>query len=252
MSSLTLYLPVYPQSEKRIWKSESKKEQCLQERNSTGSVSMKKMSLKKQLTQHLEKGFIQPSKSPYGAPVLFVKKKDGGLRMCVDYRALNQQTIKNRYPLPRIDEMFDRIYKGRIFSSFDLTSGYHQVRIKPQHTEKTAFCTRYGQYEFRVVPFGLSNAPAIFQTMMNRIFRKYLDDFIVIFLDDLLVFSLNEQDHLKHIEIVFKLLKENQLYLKPSKCKLGVEKLNWLGYTIYQGGLRTKAQKVEAIKPLRI
>jgi len=126
--------------------------------------------LKDQLKQLIDKGFVVPSSSPYGAPVIFVKKKDGKLRMCVDYHALNSQTIKNAYPLPRIDEMFDRIYSGRVFSSFDLTSGYHQVRIKPEDCEKTAFCTRYGQYQYRVVPFGLCNAPATFQAMMHELF----------------------------------------------------------------------------------
>jgi len=181
--------------------------------------------LKEQIQQLVEKGFIVPSSSPYGAPVIFVKKKDGKLRMCVDYRQLNAQTIKNAYPLPRIDDMFDRIYKGSIFSSFDLTSGYHQMRIKPDDCEKTAFCTRYGQYQYRVVPFGLCNAPVTFQAMMHELYHEFLDKFIIIFLDDLLAYSTDWKTHVEHVRQIFQILQDNKLYLKPHKCKLGVQKL---------------------------
>jgi len=204
--------------------------------------------LKEQLQQLIEKGFIVPSSSPYGSLVIFIKKKDRKLRMCVDYRALNTQMIKNAYPLPRIDEMFDRIYAGRVFSSFDLTSGYHQVRIKPDDCEKTAFCTRYGQYQFRVVPFGLCNAPATFQAMMHELFQEHLDAFLVIFLDDMLAYSKNPKDHVEHIRKIFQILRQNKLYLKPHKCKLGVEKLEWLGHVIYNGAIGTCEAKIQAVK----
>ena len=141
--------------------------------------------LKKQLSELTDKEFIQPSKSPYGAPVLFVRKKDGSTRMCVDYRALNKLTIKNKYPLPRVDELLDRLNGARWFSKIDLRSGYHQVRIAAEDVDKTAFRTRYGHFEFRVLPFGLTNAPATFMHLMQKIFDRHLDDFVIIFLDDI-------------------------------------------------------------------
>ena len=146
--------------------------------------------LKKQLQELLDKGFIRPSVSPRGASVLFVKKKDGSLHLCIDYRKLNQVTVKNKYPLPRIEGLFDQLSRTNVFSKIDLKSGYHQLRIKPDDISKTAFRTRYGHYEFLVMPFGLTNAPATFMELMNQIFRSYLDQFVVIFIDDILVYSL--------------------------------------------------------------
>ena len=145
--------------------------------------------LKKQLADLLKKGYIQPSTSPFGAPVLFVHKKDGTLRLCVDYRALNKNTIKNRYPLPRIEDLMDRLVGAKYFTKIDLYSGYHQIRIKEADISKTAFRTRYGHYEFLVLPFGLTNAPATFMTLMNDVFREFLDDFVIVYLDDILIYS---------------------------------------------------------------
>ena len=151
--------------------------------------------LKLQLDELLQKGFIRPSVSPWGAPVLFVKKKDGTLRLCIDYRELNKITIKNKYPLPRIDDLFDQLQGAGVFSKIDLRSGYHQLRIKPDDIPKTAFRTRYGHYEFTVMPFGLTNAPAAFMDLMNRVFRPYLDKFVVVFIDDILIYSKDKEGH---------------------------------------------------------
>ena len=148
--------------------------------------------LKKQLEDLVGYKFIQPSKSPFGAPVIFVKKKDGSTRMCIDYRALNKITKKNSYPLPRVDELLDRLNGAKYFSKIDLRSGYHQVRIADEDVEKTAFRTRYGHYEFLVLPFGLTNAPATFMHLMQQVFRPYLDDFVIVFLDDILIYSRTE------------------------------------------------------------
>jgi hypothetical protein len=145
--------------------------------------------LQMQLEELLKKGYICPSVSPWGAPVLFMKKKDGTLRLCIDFRQLNKVTIKNKYPLPRIDDLFDQLKDAKIFSKIDLRSGYHQVRIKEEDVSKTTFRTRYGHYEFTVVPFGLSNAPVVFMCLMNGVFWEYLDKFVIVFLDDILVYS---------------------------------------------------------------
>ena len=211
--------------------------------------------LKKQLSDLLEKEFIQPSKSPYGAPVLFVKKKDGSTRMCVDYRALNKITIKNKYPLPRVDELLDRLYGARYFTKIDLRSGYHQVRIAEGDIEKTAFRTRYGHYEFRVLPFGLTNAPATFMQLMQQVFRPFLDEFVVVFLDDILVYSKTEADHVKHLELVLTKLREHKLFAKMSKCDFARKSIKFLGYVVTEEGITMDPAKVKAIvewpSPLR-
>lgn len=149
--------------------------------------------MKKQIEDLLEKGFVRPSSLPWGAPVLFVKKKDGSMRMCIDYRSLNEVTIKNKYPLPRIDDLFDQMKGARVFSKIDLRSGYHQLKICPKDVPKTAFSTRYGHYEFLVMSFGLTNALAYFMNMMNNVFMEYLDKFVVVFIDDILVYSKSEE-----------------------------------------------------------
>ena len=151
--------------------------------------------MKSQLDELLAKGYIRQSKSPYGAPVLFVDKKDGKLRLCVDYRALNKVTVKNSYPLPRIDDLFDRLAGAKYFSRIDLRSRYHQIWIAQGDEEKTACRTRYGSFEFLVMPFGLCNAPATFTTLMNNIFHEYLDDFVIIYIDDILVYSKTVEEH---------------------------------------------------------
>jgi len=208
--------------------------------------------LKDRIQELLNQGFIRPSQSPYGAPVIFTKKKNGTLRMCVDYRALNSVTIKNSYPLPRIDQMFDKLQKSQVFSSLDCTSGYHQIRVKTKDIEKTAFNTRYGQYEYLVVPFGLCNAPATFQGMVQQIFMTAIDDYLEIFIDDLLVHSSSHEKHLDHLTQTFELCRKHQLYLKPSKCKIGQHSIAWVGHTLQAGKQAVDENKIKAIQEWKI
>nr|GEZ74654.1 putative reverse transcriptase domain-containing protein [Tanacetum cinerariifolium] len=171
-----------------------------------------------------DKGFIRLSSSPWGASVLFVKKKDGSFRMCIDYRELNKLTVKNRYPLPRIDDLFDQLQGSSIYSKIDLRSGYHQLRVREQDIPKTAFRTRYGHYKFQVMPFGLTNTPAVFIDLMNRVCKPYLDKFVIVFIDDILIYSKNEKEHEEHLKAILGLLKEEKLYAKFSKCEFWILK----------------------------
>jgi hypothetical protein len=158
--------------------------------------------LKKQLMELQEAGYIRPSSSPWGAPVLFVQKKDGSQWMCVDYRSLNDVTIKNKYMLSRIDDLFDQMRGARVFSNIDLRSGYHQMKIRPSDIPKMAFSTRYGLYEFTVMSFGLTNAPTYFMNLMNKVFMEYLDRFVMVFIDDILIYSKNDSEHEEHLRMV--------------------------------------------------
>jgi hypothetical protein len=176
------------------------------------------VELKLQLKEMMDKGYIRPSMSPWGAPVLFVKKKDGTLRLCIDHRQINKVTIKNRYPLPRIDDLFDQLGGASIFSKIELRSGYCQVSIKGEYIHKTTFRTWYGHYEFVVLPFGLTNAPATFMCLMNNVLSKFLDKFVLVFIDDILIYSKNIEEHEEHLRIVLQVLREHQLYAKLSKC----------------------------------
>ncbi|GKD06118.1 putative reverse transcriptase domain-containing protein [Tanacetum coccineum] len=187
--------------------------------------------LSEQLQELSDKGFIRPSSSPWGAPVLFVKKKDGSFRMCIDYRELNKLTVKNRYPLPRIDDLFDQLQGSSIYSKIDLRSGYHQLRVREQDVPKTAFRTRYGHYEFQVMPFGLTNAPAVFMDLMNRVCKPYLDKFVIVFIDDILIYSKDEREHEEHLKTILELLKEEKLYAKFSKCEFWIPKVQFLGHS---------------------
>jgi hypothetical protein len=183
-------------------------------------MSMEELKeLKKQLTELQEAGYIRPSSSPWRAPVLFVQKKYGSQRMCVDYRSLNDVTIKNKYLLPRIDDLFDQMRGARVFSKIYLRSDYHQMKIRPSGIPKTAFSTRYGLYEFTVMSFGLTNAPAYFMNLMNKVFMEYLGRFIVVFIDDILIYSKSDSDHEEHLRLVLQKLQDNQLYAKYSKCE---------------------------------
>ncbi|GJZ06461.1 putative reverse transcriptase domain-containing protein, partial [Tanacetum coccineum] len=188
--------------------------------------------LSDQLQELSEKGFIRPSSSPWGAPVLFVKKKDGSFRMCIDYRELNKLTIKNRYPLPRIDDLFDQLQGSSVYSKIDLRSGYHQLRIREEDIPITAFRTRYGHYEFQVMPFGLTNAPAVFMDLMNRVCKPYLDKFVIVFIDDILIYSKNKEEHGEHLKTILNLLRSEKLYAKFSKCDFWLDSVQFLGHVI--------------------
>lgn len=180
--------------------------------------------LKLQLQELLDLGFIRPNVSPWGAHVLFVKKKDGTLRICIDYRELNKVTLKNKYPLPKIDELFDQIKGASVFSKIDLRSEYHQLKIWPEDVPKTAFRTRYGHYEF--------------VDLMNRIFHPYLDKYILVFIDDVLIYSKNRTEHAEHLRIALETLRTERLYAKFSKCEFWLNEVNFLGHIVMAEGIR--------------
>ncbi|KAL0537248.1 hypothetical protein IC582_026223 [Cucumis melo] len=203
--------------------------------------------LKVQLQELLDKGFIRPSVSPWGAPVLFVKKKDGSMRLCIDYRELNKVTVKNRYPLPRIDDLFDQLQGATVFSKIDLRSGYHQLRIKDEDVPKTAFRSRYGHYEFIVMSFGLTNAPAVFMDLMNRVFREFLDTFVIVFIDDILIYSKTEAEHEEHLRMVLQTLRDNKLYAKFLKCEFWLKQVSFLGHVVSKAGVSVDPAKIEAV-----
>ncbi|GJW73880.1 putative reverse transcriptase domain-containing protein [Tanacetum coccineum] len=190
--------------------------------------------LAEQLQELSDKGFIRPSSSPWGAPVLFVKKKDRSFRMCIDYRELNKLTVKNHYPLPRIDDLFDQLQGSSVYSKIDLRSGYHQLRVREEDIPKTAFRTRYGHYEFQVMPFGLTNALAVFMDLMNRVCKPYLDKFVIVFIDDILIYSKNKEEHEEHLKLILELLKKEELYAKFSKCEFWIPKHKGLGAMLMQ------------------
>ncbi|GKB61379.1 putative reverse transcriptase domain-containing protein [Tanacetum coccineum] len=201
-----------------------------------------------QLQELSDRGFIRPSSSPWGAPVLFVKKKDGSFRMCIDYRELNKLTVKNRYPLPRIDDLFDQLQGLRVYSKIDLRSGYHQLKVHEEYILKTPFRTRYGHYEFQVMPFGLTNPPAVFMDLMNRVCKPYLDRFVIVFIDDILIYSKSRKEHEGHLKLILKLLKEEELYAKFSKCEFWLSKVQFLSHVIDSEGIHVDPAKIEAIK----
>ena len=193
-------------------------------------------------------GGLDPASHRMVPPILFVKKKDGSTRMCTDYRALNKITKKNVYPLPRIDDLLDRLQGAKFFTKIDLRQGYHQIRIKDADVEKTAFRTRYGHYEYLVLPFGLTNAPATFMGLMNEVFRPLLDKSVVIYLDDILIYSRSWEDHQRHIAEVLDRLRAHQLYAKISKCEFGKSKVEFLGHIVSNDGVAVDNRKIEAIQ----
>ena len=176
-----------------------------------------------------------------------MKKKDKSLRMCVDYRPLNAVTIKNKYSLPRIDILFDQLSKAKVFSKIDLRSGYHQIKIIPEDILKTAFSTRYGLYEYLVISFGLTNAPTYFVYLMNSVFMTELDKFVVVFIDDILIFSVNAEEHVEHLRVVLSRLQEHKLYAKFSKCEFWLKKVPFLGHVLSDEGILVDLSKVQEV-----
>lgn len=206
------------------------------------------VAAKEYVVDLLQKGKIRPIRSPYGAPLFFVKTGDGGkLRGVIDYRGLNRITKKNNAPIPRTDEIFDRLGGARVFSKMDLKTGFHQIRVRPEDIEKTAFNTKYGQYEFLVLHMGLCNAPASFQSLMNSIFCDCIEDFIVVYIDDLLIYSRSEDEHLEQLRIVLDLLREHQLYVGRKKCSFMQNETEYLGLHVSADGISVGPERIQAI-----
>ncbi|GJT90278.1 putative nucleotidyltransferase, ribonuclease H [Tanacetum coccineum] len=209
----------------------------------------KMQELSNQLKELQEKGFIRPNSSPWGAPVLFVKKKDGSFRMCIDYRELNKLTIKNRYPLPMIDDLFDQLQGwSRYFSKIDLRSGYHQLRVREEDIPKTAFRTRYRHFEFTVMPFSLTNAHVVFMDFMNRVCKPYLDKFVTVFIDDILIYLKSKREHEVHLRLILEFLEKEKLYGKFLKCEFWLQEVRFLGQVVNSEGIHVDPIKIEAVK----
>jgi len=205
-------------------------------------------TLKAYIETNLSNGFIQRSSSSAAAPILFAKKQDGGLQLCVDYQALNSVTVKNRYPLPHISEMLDRMRGARIFTKLDLRNAYHLIRIKEGDKYKTAFQARYGQFKYRVMPFGLTNVPATFQAYIDNCLRPYIDDFAVCYLDDILIYSTNEKEHEDHVKKVLERLRQFGLYCKAEKCQFGASEIGFLGFIISSDGIGMESDRISTIE----
>jgi hypothetical protein len=198
--------------------------------------------LKEHVKELLERGFIHPNSSPWGAPVIFVPKKDGTQRLCLDYHTRNEVTIKNEYPLPRIDNLFDQLHGACVFSKIDLRSGYHQLKIRECDIPKAAFVSRYGLYEYAVMSFGLTNAPAYFMYLY-----EYLDKFVVVFIDDILAYSKSGEEHEEHLCLALQKLRENRLYAKLSKCEFWMKQVVFLGHVVSMGRISMDPSKVEDV-----
>ena len=203
--------------------------------------------LRVQLQELLDEGFIRPNTSPWGASVLFEKKKDRTLRLCIDYRRLNRITIKNRYPLLTIDDLFDQLRGARVYSKIDLRTSYHQLRVRETDISKTAFRMCYGHFEFTVMPFRLTNAPTTFMDLMYRVFQPYLDQFVVVFMDDILIYSQSEEEHEDHLRVVLQRLRDHQLYTKFNKYEFWLTKVRFLGHVVLTSGVSVDPEKVEAV-----
>lgn len=206
----------------------------------------KKAEMEKQIQELLDTSVIRHSESPYATLAILVKKKDGSWRLCIDYRKLNAQTVKNKFPIPVIEDLFDELNEAEYFIKLDLRAGYHQVRMKTEDVHKTTFRTYFGHFEYLVMPFGLTNAPATFQSLMNKVLAKYLRKFVLVFFDDILIYSRSLAEHLEHLKLVLQTLRAQQLYAKFSKCVFAAPQVEYLGHIISGKGLQTDPQKIEA------
>lgn len=211
-------------------------------------TSAQKNEIETQVEEMLSKGIIQPSSSPFSSPVLLVKKKDGSWRFCVDYRHLNAITVKNKYPLPIIDELLDELAGAQWFTKLDLRASYHQIRMKVEDEHKTTFKTHHGHFEFRVIPFGLTSAPATFQGVMNSILSPLLRKCVLVFVDDILIYSKTLQEHVQHLQQVFHILSKHQLQVKRSKCSFAQQRLAYLGHIITPNGVSTDDDKIQVVQ----
>lgn len=200
------------------------------------------------IQEMLSQGIVQYSSNSYTSPIVLVKKKDGSWRLCVDYRGLNKQTIKEKYPIPLLEDLLDELGGAKFFSKLDLRAGFHQLRMSPDDVHKTAFRTHSVHYEYLVMPFGLTNAPCTFQGLMNHVFEPILRKFLLVFFDDILIYSNSWNEHLLHLETVFAILQHQQLYLKQSKCTFGATKIEYLGHFISNKGVSTDPAKIKAVE----
>ena len=198
--------------------------------------------------QRLDKEIIQHSSSPFASSVVLVGKKDGSWRMCIDYMELSKHTIKDKFPIPIVEELIDELVGAMFFSKIDLRSGYHQIRMNKEDIMKTTFRTHHGHFEFRIMPFGLSNAPVTFQGVMNYVFRSYSRKFVLVFFDDILIYSKSLDEHIQHVTAVFDVMREHQLFAKESKCSLAITKVDYLGHSLSTKGVETDPAKIQAVR----